>query len=100
MTTLDKPRTGRSLAGRKLTEDELLALPDDGRKYELVDGRAKEVPTGARHGCIAVRLIREDTMSLTMRLHAQDPGAALYTMRVVWDGHRATANGVTSASKM
>jgi hypothetical protein len=26
--------------------------------------------------------IGEDTMSLTMRLHAQDPGAAVYTMRI------------------
>jgi Uma2 family endonuclease len=58
MTTLDKPRAGKGLGGKKLTEAELLALPDDGRKYELVDGRAKEAPTGARHGRIAVRLIR------------------------------------------
>jgi Uma2 family endonuclease len=57
-TTLDKPRAGKGFAGKKLTEDELLALPDDGRKYELVDGRAKEVPTGARHGRIGTRLIR------------------------------------------
>lgn len=58
MVTAERPRIGRSLAGRKLTEAELLALPDDGRKYELVDGRAREVPTGARHGRIGVRLIR------------------------------------------
>lgn len=58
MVTEERPRTGRSLAGRKLTEAELMALPDDGRKYELVDGRAKAVPTGARHGRIGTRLIR------------------------------------------
>lgn len=34
---------------RKLTEEEFLALPDDGRKYELVDGEAIEVSTGAEH---------------------------------------------------
>ena len=58
MVTAERSRTGRSLAGKKMTEDELIALPDDGRKYELVDGRAKEVPTGARHGRIGTRLIR------------------------------------------
>lgn len=41
----------------KLTEDEFMAMPDDGHKYELVDGEAKEVPTGGLHGDIAVTLI-------------------------------------------
>jgi len=36
----------------RMTEEEFMALPDDGRKYELVDGEAKEVPTGGRHGKI------------------------------------------------
>lgn len=58
MATEERPRTGRSAAGKKLTEAELMALPDDGRKYELVDGRAKEVPTGWEHGRIAIRLIK------------------------------------------
>lgn len=40
-----------------LTEEEFMALPDDGHKYELVDGEAKEVPTGFMHGVIAVTLI-------------------------------------------
>jgi Uma2 family endonuclease len=34
---------------RHWTEADLLCLPDDGRKYELVNGRLVEVPTGARH---------------------------------------------------
>ena len=41
----------------KLTEDEFMAMPDNGRKYELVDGEPKEVPTGGMHGDIAVTLI-------------------------------------------
>lgn len=41
---------------RRWTEADLLCLPDDGRKYELVNGRLVEVPTGARHGQICVRL--------------------------------------------
>ncbi len=41
---------------RKLTEEEFMRLPSDGRKYELVDGEAKEVPAGHRHDVIAFRL--------------------------------------------
>jgi len=47
----------RSVYRRKkpLSEAEFLRLPDDGRKYELVDGEAKEVPTGFEHGVLAIR---------------------------------------------
>jgi Uma2 family endonuclease len=41
-----------------MTEDELMALPDDGRKYEIVDGRAVEVPTGWRHEKILMHLLK------------------------------------------
>jgi Uma2 family endonuclease len=41
---------------RKLTEAEFMRLPDDGRKYELVDGEAKEAPTSLKHGVIGMRL--------------------------------------------
>jgi Uma2 family endonuclease len=41
---------------RKLTEAEFLRLPDDGRKYELVDGEAREVPAGHEHDVIGMRL--------------------------------------------
>jgi|GEM_PF-400924 len=40
----------------KMTEEEFLRLPDDGRKYELVDGEAKEVPAGVRHDAIVMRI--------------------------------------------
>ena len=41
---------------RKLTEAEFLRLPDNGRKYELVDGEAKGVPTAHDHAVIGMRL--------------------------------------------
>lgn len=44
--------TGSSRA----TEAQLRAVPRDGRKYELVDGRIAVSPAGARHGVIAIRL--------------------------------------------
>jgi Uma2 family endonuclease len=37
---------------RRMTEEEFLRLPDDGRKYELVDGEPKEVPAGHKHDAI------------------------------------------------
>ena len=40
----------------RMTEDEFMRLPDDGRKYELVDGEPKEVPTSVRHDIIAGNL--------------------------------------------
>lgn len=43
--------------GARLTEDEFMRLPDDGRKYELVDGAAKAVPTGIRHDVIGAIII-------------------------------------------
>ncbi|MER3559288.1 MAG: hypothetical protein C4336_07470 [Armatimonadota bacterium] len=39
-----------------LTEEAFLRLPDDGRKYELVAGEAKEVPAGHEHDVIGIRL--------------------------------------------
>lgn len=40
----------------RMTEAEFLRLPHDGRKYEYVDGEAKEVPTGQRHEFIIMWL--------------------------------------------
>ena len=40
-----------------MTEEQFLRLPDDGHKYELVDGEAKEVPTGIRHDVIGAIII-------------------------------------------
>ncbi len=44
-------------AKRKMTEEEFMRLPDDGRKYELVDGEAKEVPAGVEHDAIVAHII-------------------------------------------
>lgn len=44
-------------AKRKMSEEEFLRLPDDGRKLELVDGEAKEVPTGFEHDAIGAMLM-------------------------------------------
>lgn len=41
----------------RLTEEEFLCLPDDGRKYELVDGEAKVVPTNFEHDMIGAIII-------------------------------------------
>lgn len=41
---------------RVWTDQELLRLSDDGRKYELVDGALLVSPAGGRHGQIIVRL--------------------------------------------
>ncbi len=54
------PETGGktvTIARTRMTEAEFLRLPDNGRKYELVDGEAKEVPTGVRHDVIGAHLI-------------------------------------------
>ena len=41
---------------RKITEDEFMRLPDDGRKWELVDGEAREVPAGHKHDAIGIQV--------------------------------------------
>lgn len=41
----------------KMTEEEFMRLPDDGRKYELVDGEVREVPAGIEHDAIRANLI-------------------------------------------
>ena len=43
--------------GMEITEDELMRLPRDGRKWELVDGRLTEVPTSIVHEEIIFNLI-------------------------------------------
>lgn len=39
------------------TEKDLLRIPDDGYKYELVDGRIRMSPAGTRHGAVCVKLM-------------------------------------------
>ena len=41
---------------RVATEEDLLAMPKDGQKYELVDGEIRVGPAGDRHSAIAVHL--------------------------------------------
>jgi Uma2 family endonuclease len=43
-------------ARRMATEEDLRAMPRDGRKYELVDGQIRVSPAGARHGLVIVDL--------------------------------------------
>jgi len=39
-----------------MTEEQFMRMPDDGRKYELVDGEAKEVPAGVEHDVIGIHI--------------------------------------------
>jgi Uma2 family endonuclease len=39
------------------TEADLLRMPKDGRKYELVDGQIRVSPAGAPHGKVCVKLL-------------------------------------------
>ena len=41
---------------RKMTEEKFLRLPDAGRKWELVDGEAREVPAGHRHDVMVINI--------------------------------------------
>jgi Uma2 family endonuclease len=41
---------------RVATEEDLLAMPKDGQKYELVDGEIRVSPAGDRHSVVALRL--------------------------------------------
>jgi len=41
---------------RKMTEDEFMRLPQDGRKWELVGGEAREVPAGHEHDILVINI--------------------------------------------
>ncbi len=41
---------------RAPTEDDLLHMPRDGRKYELVDGEIRVSPAGSRHGAVSLQI--------------------------------------------
>jgi Uma2 family endonuclease len=41
-----------------VTDADLLTLPRDGRKYEVVDGAIRVSPAGFRHGVVSVRLVQ------------------------------------------
>ncbi|MDQ4002942.1 MAG: Uma2 family endonuclease [Actinomycetota bacterium] len=58
----------------QMTAQELLGLPDDGKRYELVKGELREmVPAGARHGSVAARL----TSLLDQHVRAEGLGIVL-----------------------
>jgi hypothetical protein len=40
-----------------ITDDELLQLPKDGNKYEVVDGELRVSPAGLLHEIVIARLI-------------------------------------------
>jgi Uma2 family endonuclease len=42
---------------RAATEEDLLAMPKDGQKYELVDGEIRVSPAGDRHSYVAAQLV-------------------------------------------
>lgn len=46
-----------ALVKPRMTEEEFLRLPDDGCKYEFVDGEAKVVPTNFEHDMIGAIII-------------------------------------------
>ena len=41
---------------RRMTEAEFMRMPDDGRKYELVDGEAKVVPAGVLQEVLVIHI--------------------------------------------
>ena len=43
--------------GMPITEEELMHLPKDGRKWEMEDGRLTEVPTSIKHEEIGINII-------------------------------------------
>jgi Uma2 family endonuclease len=48
-----------SQIAKRVTADELLAMPSDSKRYELVQGELRMMsPTGGRHGRIAQKLLR------------------------------------------
>ena len=42
---------------RVATEQDLLAMPKDGQKYELVDGKIRVSPAGDRHSAVAAHVV-------------------------------------------
>jgi Uma2 family endonuclease len=66
---------------RRWTEADLLCLPDDGRKYELVKGRLVEVPTGGRHGKITAEVLGRLYIARSLEVSLFDSGTGFRTVR-------------------
>ena len=45
-----------AVEGKEWSDEELMALPQDGRKYEVLKGELVVSPTGFQHGYISMRL--------------------------------------------
>lgn len=59
MAVAQPPSVGnRTLTDKQITDEDLMRLPRDGRKWELVDGALQEVPTSAKHDQIGIWLGR------------------------------------------
>jgi Uma2 family endonuclease len=43
---------------RRATIEDLMRMPEDGQKYELVDGEIVVSPTGYRHSIVGTRIVR------------------------------------------
>jgi Uma2 family endonuclease len=70
---------------RQVTADELLHMPDDGFRYELVRGELRRMtPAGSQHGRIAVRI----TWRLAQHVEANDLG----TVYAAETGFRLSTN--------
>jgi len=60
-----------SALSKLTTADELLVMPDDGYRYELIEGELIRMsPAGAQHGMVAVRI----TAPLAMHVKANELG--------------------------
>ena len=56
-TALTETRVNRAAASTPMSADDLLRLPDDGHRYELIEGELTMMtPASPRHGRIAMRL--------------------------------------------
>lgn len=57
MTVTEERSAPGGFIGQKMTEAELMDLPRDGYKYELVDGRVEGVPTKWIHEDVGANLM-------------------------------------------
>ena len=58
MVVAELADTVNTVIEKAITDEDLMRLPQDGRKWELVDGRLKEVATSIKHDQIVIWLGR------------------------------------------